>query len=291
MATVAASRGAASPATRSPQAVIPLLSWPYVVSGMAAVSAIAAGGLTLFVPNVLRGPAAMNGSGRGTAAVALFVAVPVLAASIYAVSRGMVRPVITWLGATAFLLYNSVLLLFITPFNQLFLFYVAMFALSFWSIVGVLRSMGVQAFADRYSPRLPARRLAAYIGVVGLLNGLAWLGDVGPAVLSTKSPAWLVGTGNTTNPIYVQDLSFWVPLMIISAVWLWRRRPWGMVLGGALLVFGFIESISIAVDQWMGSAADPSSQVVSAGFTPIFGVVAAVQLVATFFYFRHLNQR
>jgi hypothetical protein len=276
---------------RSPHAAITALGWPFVVSGGAAVAAIAASGLTLFVPNVLRGPAAMNGSGRGTAAVVLFAAVPLLAASMYSVSRGAARPVITWLGATAFLLYNSVLFLFITPFNQLFLFYVAMFALSFWSIVGVLRSMGVQAFAGRYSPRLPARRLAAYIGVVGVLNGLAWLGNVGPAVLSTRPPAWLAGTGNTTNAIYVQDLSFWVPLMIISAVWLWRRRPWGMVLGGALLVFGFIESISIAVDQWMGSAADPSSQVVSAGLTPIFGAVAGVQLVATYFYFRHLNQR
>lgn len=271
--------------------MIRLLGWPYLVSGAAALTATAAAGLTLFVPNVLRGPAAMNGSGRGTAAVVLFVAVPILVTSMYAVSRGASRPVITWLGAAAFLLYNSVLFLFITPFNQLFLFYVAMFGLSFWSVAGVLKSMDVTAYARRFSPKLPARALAVYLGVVGLLNGLAWLGDVGPAVLSTKSPAWLAGTGNITNPIYAQDLSFWVPLMLISAVWLWQRRPWGIVLGGGLLVFGFIESISIAVDQWMGSAADPSSQVVSAGFTPVFGVVAAVQLVASYFYFRHLNQR
>ena len=267
---------------------IPLFGWPLWISVAAAVMSGVASGLTLFSPDVLRGPAVMNGSGRGTALVALFVAVPTLAGSMVIVSRGAVRPVISWLGATAYLLYNSVLFLLITPFNQLFLLYVAMFALSFWNLVAVLRAMDVPAFARRYGSRFPARAIAVVLAVIATLNALAWLRNVVPAVFSTASPQFLAGTGLTTNPIYVQDLSFWIPLTFVSSVWLWQKQAWGFVNVGALLVFGLIESIGIAVDQWMGSAADPASTVASAVFTPIFAAVAAVTLIPLFFYFKNL---
>jgi hypothetical protein len=41
----------------------------------------------------------------------------------------------------------------------------------------------------------------------------------------------------------------------------------------------------------MGSAADPASTVASASFAPIFAVVAAVQLIPAYFYFRNLSRR
>jgi hypothetical protein len=263
---------------------------PYLVSGAAALVSALAAGLTFFVPGVLRGPAVMNGSGRGTAAAALFVAVPVLVAGMFSVRNGSVRSTVLWLGAAAFLLYNAVLFLFITPFNQLFLFYVAMFCLNFWAIVIMLRWTDVPMFGRRFTAVLPARILGAYLVSIGVLNGLAWLVSVVPAVFDTKPPGWLAGTGNITNPVYVQDLSFWVPLLVVSGVWLWQRRAWGVVLAGALLVFTVIESVSIALDQWMGSAADPNSGVASAAATPVFGVVAAIGLVALFFYFQNLNR-
>lgn len=271
--------------------VVPLFSWPnWLAAGTAAFTATASI-CTAFVPGVLRGTAVMNGSARGTALVLLFVAVPLLVASAALVSAGGVRPVITWLGADAYILYNSVLFLLITPFNQLFLLYVVMFILSFWTLVTLLSTIDVATFARHFKVGFPARSLATVLAVIAVLNGLAWLVNVVPSMVSTAPAAFLAGTGLTTNPIYVQDLSFWVPAMLVSAVWLWRRRPWGYVGVGAFLVFGFVESMSIAVDQWMGSAADPSSTVASASFTPIFGAVAAVTLIPLFFYFRKMNRR
>ncbi len=271
--------------------VVPLFSWPYWLAAGTAVVAAIASACTAFIPGVLRGTAVMNGSGRGTALVLLFVAVPVLVGSAALVGAGATRPVITWLGADAYIVYNSVLLLFITPFNQLFLLYVAMFGLSFWTLASLLAAIDVPAFARHFSVRFPARSLAAVLAVIAVLNGLAWLANVVPAVFSTAPAKFLAGTGLTTNPVYAQDLAFWVPAMLVSAAWLWRRRPWGYVAVGGFFVFGFIESVGIAVDQWMGSAADPSSTVASASFAPVFAAVAAVILVPLFFYFRMLSRR
>lgn len=267
--------------------VRPTAALYWVSVGLVLVAA-AAGALTGFVPGVLRGTAVMNGSARGTALVVLFVAVPSLVVAILRVSGGAVRPAIVWLGATAFILYNSVLFLFATPFNSLFLIYVATFALAFWTLVVLLRALDIESLASRVASRVPARGLAAYMAVVAVLNAAAWLAAVIPGLFQ-RSPSFLAGTGLPTNPIYAQDLAFWIPLIGVSAVLLWRRKAWGYVLGGGVLVYWVIEAISVAVDQWMGGTADPTSTVASATLAPAFAVVAAVGLIPLVIYFQRMR--
>jgi hypothetical protein len=283
---IATPRPARATEARS-EVVRPTAALYWTSIALASVAAAAAA-LTAFVPGVLRGTAVMNGSARGTAFVLLFVAVPALVVGILRVSRGAVRPAIAWLGGTAFILYNSVLFLFATPFNSLFLTYAATFALGFWTLLLLLRAIDVESFASRIATRVPARGLAVYLAVVAALNAAAWLADVIPALFQ-RSPSFLAGTGLTTNPIYAQDLSFWIPLVGVSAVLLWRRNAWGYVLGGGMLVYFVIESISIAVDQWMGGTADPTSSVASATLAPVFLIVAAVGLIPLVIYLRRMR--
>lgn len=265
-------------------------SLPFVISILAAAMSAIAGGLTLFVPDVLRGPAVMNGSGRGTAAVALFVAVPLLVVSMIAVGRGATRPVISALGANAYLVYNAVMFLFVTPINELFLVYIAMFALCFWTAVTVLRRIDVASFARHFSVAFPLRALATALAVIGVLNGMAWLVRIVPALLDSNPGSLVQGTGVATNAGYVQDLSFWIPAMLVTAWWTWKGRAWGFVLTGTLFVFGVIECISIAVDQWMGGTADPSSTLASTSMSLPFAIAAVVMSVPAYFYFKSLNR-
>jgi hypothetical protein len=271
-------------------AAIPVAGWTNLISiSLAAVSAVGAV-ITLVVPGVLRGTTVMNGSARGTALIVLVAAVPVLVVSMVLVARGGVRPVITWLGAAAYLLYNAVMFLIATPFNAAFLLYVAMFGTSLWTIVLVLHDIDVPALARRFSPKLPARVLAAFLGAIAILNTFAWLAGAVPGLFSSGSPAFLEGTGLITMPTYVQDLSFWLPLTMVVAIWLWQRKAWGIVLGGALIVYGIIEGIGVATDQAFGHAADPSSNVVAVAAVPGFLVVAAIEVVAFYLYIRTLNR-
>jgi hypothetical protein len=261
----------------------------YWLSGALALVTALAAAATFFIPGVLRGPAVMNGSARGTALVILVVGVPALLIAMWSAANGSIRALIVWLGVIAYLSYNAVMFAFATPFNQLFLLYMAMFSLCFWSATSILHRVDVEALRARFSRRLPVRGLVAYALVVVALNGLVWLRNVVPSVLSSTPPSWLDGTGLGTHPVYVLDLAFWLPLMAVAAIWLWRRRPWGYVLVGSILTMWVIESVGVAVDQWMGSAADPASTVASAAMTPVFAVLALVGLIPVYFYFRHLN--
>jgi hypothetical protein len=292
MAVTAGRRpGSATTAGRAGEALVPIASAAFWVSVALTAVAAAAAAATLFGTGVLRGTAVMNGSARGTALVVLFVAVPLLALSMVAAERGSVRALIAWLGAVTYLVYNAVLFLLATPFNRLFLLYAAMFALAAWAAATLLHRMDVPAFARRFGPRLPARALAAYLATVAVLNALAWLAQVVPAVQSGQPPAFLAGTGLTTNPIYAQDLSFWLPLTAVTACWLWRRRPWGLVIAGALFTYWVIEGVGVAVDQAFGHAADPASTVASAAAVPLFAALAAIGLVPLVLYYRNLDRR
>ena len=244
-----------------------------------ALTAFAAGAWTLWDDGLLGGPAAMQGSARGTSLVVVALGVPVLLASVLAVRRGSEMALVGWAGATLYLVYNAVLLLFLTPFNGAFLLYVAMLGTALWSLGSLVTSPEVWDLGRRVASTAPVRGVAAYVWVVAGLNALLWLANVVPALGDPHPTPMLAGTGVTTNAIYVQDLAVWLPLMAVAAAWLWRRQARGAVVVLAGLGLWCIEAVSIAVDQSFGVAADPSSTVVSTALVVPSLVLAVVGLV------------
>jgi hypothetical protein len=254
------------------------------LSGALAVVGASAAAWTFFGEDVLGGPAVSAGSARGTALVVLVVAVPTLIAAVIVTTRGIAKGTIVWLGATGYLLYNAQLFLYGTPFNQLFLGYVALLSLAFWTIVAVIRETDVRSTA--WSAGIPVRAVSSFVIVVVALNALLWLRGIIPAISGPDPASIMAGSGMTTNPVYIQDLAFWFPLAVLGSVQLWRRRPIGALIVGSLLTLWVIESIGIATDQWFGHAADPSSALASSAVVPPFVALAAVTLIPLAFVLR-----
>jgi hypothetical protein len=248
------------------------------VGGLAAA-------LSFFVLDVLQGPEVSDGNAQGTALVMLFLATPTLLAAMWFQRRGSWRARYWWLGSIFYLAYNAFLLLFLTPFNSLFLLYVATESLALFSAFALVMKGGDFPTAD-LARRVPVRGLAILVWLIVLLNALAWLQVVVPAVLSEDPGSFLDGLGVATNAIYVQDLVVWLPLMATAAWWMWHRRPLGIFLTGSWLAFGFMEGISIAVDQWFGHRADPLSPHASYAVIPLVIVLAMINIVGLYFYLR-----
>lgn len=251
---------------------------------LAAVGALAAA-LTFFVPDVLQGPAVSNGNARGTALVMLLLATPALVIAMWYQRRGSWRARFWWLGAIFYFAYNAFLLLFLTPFNSLFLFYVATESLALFSAFAlVMRGEGFPP--GPVVERVPVRGLSVLVWVIVLFNALAWMRVVLPAIFADDPGSFLDGLGVATNAIYVQDLVVWLPLMATAAWWMWKRRPLGIFLTGSWLAFGFFEGIGIAVDQWFGHRADPVSPHASFEVIPLMVALALINLAGLYFYLR-----
>jgi hypothetical protein len=282
----AISRPAARPTPYSSHAVSGLGQVPYVLSiALLGVTVAAAFGALLF-PDAIRAPAVGVGNMQGTALVLAVVTLPVLAVSMVLLARGVTVAVIFWLGALGSIAYQSVLFLFGVAFNSFFFLDVAMLSLAVWSIVALAGSLPIGEVGERIGTGAPARLVAGYLLVNAALFGVLWLTSTLPPVLSGKPPAFLEGTGMTTGPVQILDFAFTLPLMTLGAVLLWRRRPWGHVLSGALLVMLAIETASIGVDQWWGHAADPASPAASAALTPVFGVLTVIGIAILALFLR-----
>jgi hypothetical protein len=242
------------------------------VGALAAVTA-ATCLANLLVPDLLNGTAVMNGSAKGTSLVALVVAVPLLAVFSWRTQLGSTHALVLAAGATAYLLYNSVLFLFATPFNQAFLLYVAMLGLAAPTLLTM--TLALWSRVDELTADVP-RWVPAYVWAVAALNATAWLALVVPPMLDDDPTAWLHGTGLTTNPVIAQDLALWLPVMAWLGWGVWKARPPLVALAAAGLVFWVVEFLGVAVDQWWGHQADPSSTWASSGAVPMFLAMALV---------------
>jgi hypothetical protein len=67
------------------------------------------------------------------------------------------------LGTVAYLVYNSIMFAFATPFNELFLLYVAMLGLSIFTLVQSGLQIDLQAMERRLPSVTAARGVAAFI--------------------------------------------------------------------------------------------------------------------------------
>lgn len=278
MATLTETRSAVRPRLEARVAEDWVGRVPYLLAIALALDTGAAAATALLFREALRGPEVSIGSMQGTALVLLVVTLPVLLVSMALVRRGVPAAVIGWLGALGSVVYQSVLFLVATPFNAFFFLYVAMLSLSIWSLVTLVAQMPIVRLAEAIGARAPVRLVAGYLLLNAAMFLGLWLQATVPAVLSADPPAFLEGTGMTTGPVQILDLGFTLPLMVLGAVLLLRRRPWGYVLTGALLVMLVIETTSIGVDQWFGHAADPASSVASDAMTPVFAVLTALGL-------------
>lgn len=256
----------------------------WLSSALAVVAAVSAA-LTFFLPDTLTGPVVTTGNARGTALVMMVAGVPLLVLSMLGATRGSWRFHVVWLGIVSYLTYNAFLLLFGTPLNSLFLLYVATFSLGLFSLGTLVHATEPRAISNHLVD-VPHRGLAIYVWTIVGLNALVWLRGIVPTIGATEPTAALEGLGLTTNPSWVQDLAFWLPMAAIAAVWLWLERPWGYVLVGAWLVYTIIESVGVAVDQLFGHAADPTTQHATPAGATIFAILAFVSLIPAYFYFR-----
>jgi uncharacterized membrane protein SirB2 len=244
-----------------------------VVSGITGLVSVAA-------PSIFRDAPTYAGNALGTYVVILGVALPTLALAMHYAARGSLRAHFVWLGALCYLLYGAVLSSFSVQFNELFLLYVASLSLGVASLVALLRCLPADELPARLSARLPARAIGGYLVAIGVGFALLWLADVLPALASGDVPRSLRGTSLPTNVVQVLDFGFTLPVCIAAGVWLMRRRPWGILLSGMLLVFFTLESVSVAVDQWLGHRVDPSAPTVAVAIFAALAVVGSVPMLA-----------
>ncbi|WP_210481125.1 hypothetical protein [Naasia sp. SYSU D00948] len=183
------------------------------------------------------------------------LAVAVLVLSAIGLRGGSFLAERVWIGTLAYPLYAYVVYAFAVHFGRLFLVYVAVLGLVFYTLIAARPALNPRPRNDRGRARFAAWVL---IGT-GALFGVLWLSEVIPATITGQAPSSLEVAGLIVNPIHVLDLSVVLPGMILIGVLALRGDGKGLSLVVPALVFSVLMGLSIiAAMVLIVAAGDPS---------------------------------
>jgi hypothetical protein len=169
---------------------------------------------------------------RGQDVVILLLEVPALLLVLRWYRRGGRVAAAVLTGVLAFFTYLYTSMMFATAQNRLFPVYVAAAAVAGFALV--LVASALDGVAEALPPKPGRGALAAYLLAVAGALTLAWLPET-LLIAATGHIAEAVGP-YTSQATHALDLGLVVPVALIAAVQLLRRRASGHVLALVLLV-------------------------------------------------------
>lgn len=178
------------------------------------------------------------------------IAIIIFLFSIYYLSKKSTKAFLIWIGTLFYFIYAYLIYAFFIHFNYLFLIYVVVLGLSFYTLTGSLLE---QNFKDIIKPFTSKHeKIAGFLLIViGSLFSILWLSEIIPALVSDSIPKSLINTGLWVNPIQVIDLSIVLPAMIITGIFLIKKNFLGRLFSGPWLMFSTLMGSSIIATMIM----------------------------------------
>jgi hypothetical protein len=236
------------PAVRLP--VTPAPAGPGRLPGRLSVAATAlmavAATAGLWADGLYRESAGLREMFRGYDFVTLVVAVPTLAVSLALANRGSIRSRMVWLGSLGFAVYTYALYVFGSSFNDVFLVHVAILILASVALALGVRQADIPGLVSGFGWRAPTRFVAGILAFLSVGLGGMWIFYAVRFAVTGDPPveSELVVPLTITHLGYALDLSLLVPAYAATAVLLWRRAAWGLVVAPVLLIAGVLQQLT-----------------------------------------------
>jgi hypothetical protein len=210
----------------------------------------------------------------GNDLVTLLFAAPALVASAVAAGRGSVRAGLVELGVVAYGVYNYAFYAFGAALSRFFILYIAALVLSGVALIARLGRLDVRSLRTRF-PKAPVMRgVAAYLALVAAGLAAVWVGSWAAYAFAGRLTPVEPGAFRL---IAALDLTLMVPTMAAGGHFLWRARPWGLVISALALVQGSLYLLVLTVNSLIGVAGD---LVEAPGEAPIWGTLFALTALA-----------
>ncbi|MHA7282287.1 hypothetical protein [Arthrobacter sp. TMS2-4] len=199
---------------------------------------------------------------RGQDMVTLVVAVPLLLLGLVLEVRGSPRGRMLWLGMLFYTMYAYLFYAVAAAFNQFFLLYVASFGLPLYALLLSVTRLDLRRLGEGMGGTAARAVAIAYTSAVAAGPGILWCGMSLSYLATGEVPQPILDSGHPTGVVFVIDLVFIVPPMLLAAVWLARRRASGWVLAGVMSVGGTVYTLTLAAAsvevarQGVGSGAE-----------------------------------
>ena len=216
--------------------------------------------------------------------VTLAAGLPLLLGAMWLTRRGSAGGLLLWAGALFYFAYAYYFFL-VGGSNALFLVYVGIVSTSLYALLALLFRIDADALKAEFADRAPVRRTATFFVVTASLFMVMWGGLSVASVVAATTPDPVV------HLVVAIDGAVLLPLLVFGGLKLWRREPWGYVLGGLLLTKATATGLTLAftstLAMWWAGSVDPFQVFLAA----LFAVMAVVGLALVVPYLRSTTTR
>jgi len=259
--------------------ILRALSVSQRLAAMAGVAAAVAS-LAGFIPGLYRDPKVVIAQSHGFD-IGDLIAVMVLGLGLRWATRGSVRGRLVATGALGYLLYSFVTYAFLIVLNAATVLYIAVLGFGVWSFVTGFAAGDEQEADQLVAGHLHRRLTAGFMIVIAALFALTWLREIAGSVVSGQLPASLSAAGWPMNPVYVLDLGFVAPVVVLGGSRLLRGKSGGGRIAVPFLVFlSLLSSSVLLMTIFMAMGSQPLSMPLIAVFVVAMGVSAALTWIA-----------
>lgn len=169
--------------------------------------------------------------------------------------RNSLRGRFVWLGVLLFPVYNYAIYTMAVPFGPLFLIWVAILGISFYSFVGGVMAFDRDAVMSYFMNRRASVASGWFLIVAAVLFACLWLSDDLPALLSGSTPESIVEMGLPTNPVHVLDMGIYLPAALLTGIGLLRKHPLAHTVAAPFMGFLILTSVPILITPAMRATA------------------------------------
>lgn len=237
----------------------------FVLSGIVAVLVLGAAGYSLANLDVYR-PSTPESLMPGAASqdlVSLLAAIGLLLCMIL-IRRGLEKAWLIWVGLLGYLFYAYALYCFEGVYNQLYLFYIAILGLVIYSLIIFFMWADLGTIYPQPGKKPPRRATAVLLLLLVVMFVFLWLTILLPAMRDRAAP-----DGGT---IFVLDLAFFLPLLVIEATLLFRSEPLGDTLAVPVLVKIGTLGVSVLIGSLLAPAFGQEIDLASVGIYALLGL-------------------
>ena len=226
---------------------------------------------------------------RGTDAVTLFIAVPLLLVTLNMARSGSLRGRLLLAGVMSYFAYYATSLALGVSYNDLYLLYLVYFPVAIFGFVLACLSVDVDELGERMRAGLPRRLMAGFLVVAGL-SVFVWLIQIVQGISAGEVPHGL--DMYTTEATFYLDLGIIAPTAFLAAWLVLKARPAGYLLAGVVLTLNaMIGAVVIAqtVAQNLAGVELTTGEMVT--FVGVFVVTSMIAAGLVRSLLRHIDER
>lgn len=181
--------------------------------------------------------------GVASDAVTLVLAIPVTLIALFQTLKQSFKAKLILTGMLGYFLYTYTSYTFLWNYNPLFIVYVVLMSLSFFTLVFMMLSFDLSTMKHHFRQPFKSKLILFFEWFIIIMLTLLWLSKLAVTWFSNVPPVGL--EHYTTLSIQALDLGFIVPITLFTALQLKKQTSLGFLLSAIMIIKGIALLTSI----------------------------------------------